>query len=132
MALVLFQHSLAMFTLEQSCKSARPFTLSARVLDQPAIEAAVKAVHASIGPWDPQRCLLGLAGPVLDQPRMTSAPCDTNVLGTLLASRAFAPLLGADQTGGREGTYGLSMSHPSPAKSGSLRCGLPDSKVRPR
>ena len=48
---------------------------------------------------------IGPAGPVLHQPLDEfRAVLDTNLLGTLLASRAFAPLLGADQTlSGRKG-----------------------------
>jgi NAD(P)-dependent dehydrogenase (short-subunit alcohol dehydrogenase family) len=73
------------------------------VRDEAALAAAAKAVHAAIG----SRTLNGLvnnagvgfAGPVLHQPLGEfRAVIDTNVFGTLMASRAFAPLLGADQT----------------------------------
>jgi NAD(P)-dependent dehydrogenase (short-subunit alcohol dehydrogenase family) len=73
------------------------------VRDQPAIQAAVKAVHASLGPRTLNGLVnnagVGLAGPILHQPLDEfRTVLDTNVLGTLLASRAFAPLLGADQS----------------------------------
>lgn len=73
------------------------------VRDPPAIQAAVKAVHASLGPRTLNGLVnnagVGLAGPVLHQPLDEfRTVLDTNVLGTLLISRAFAPLLGADQT----------------------------------
>jgi NAD(P)-dependent dehydrogenase (short-subunit alcohol dehydrogenase family) len=73
------------------------------VRDPLAIRAAVKAVHASLGPRTLNGLVnnagVGLAGPVLHQPlNEFRTVLDTNVLGTLLTSRAFAPLLGADQT----------------------------------
>jgi NAD(P)-dependent dehydrogenase (short-subunit alcohol dehydrogenase family) len=73
------------------------------VRDQPAIEAAVKVAHASLGPRTLDGLVnnagVGIAGPVLHQPLDEfRTVVDTNVLGTLLVSRAFAPLLGADQT----------------------------------
>lgn len=73
------------------------------------MEAAAKAVHASLGPW-----ALSDVGPdrFWTSRGMTSAPCATQTfLGTLLASRAFAPLLGADQTGGREGAVHQCLTH---------------------
>ena len=73
------------------------------VRDPPAIQAAVKAVHASLGPRTLNGLVnnagVGLAGPVLHQPLDGfRTVLDTNVLGTLLTSWAFAPQLGADQT----------------------------------
>ena len=73
------------------------------VPDQPAIEAAAKAVGAALGPRTLKGLVnnagVGLAGPILHQPlHEFRTVLDTNILGTLLASRAFAPLLGADQS----------------------------------
>jgi NAD(P)-dependent dehydrogenase (short-subunit alcohol dehydrogenase family) len=73
------------------------------VRDETALAAAAKAIHAALG----SRTLHGLVnnagigfeGPVLHQPLDEfRAVIDTKVFGTLMDSRAFAPLLGADQT----------------------------------
>lgn len=92
-----------------------PFTpLHFDVGDQPAIEEAAKAVHASLGPRTLNGLVnnagVGLAGPVLHHPLDEFRNMlDTNVLGTLLTSRAFAPLLGADQTlSGEKGRINIS------------------------
>jgi NAD(P)-dependent dehydrogenase (short-subunit alcohol dehydrogenase family) len=73
------------------------------VRDEAALVAAAKTVHASLGSATlnglVNNAAISLAGPVLHQPLDEfRAVLDTNLLGTLLASRAFAPLLGADQT----------------------------------
>ena len=79
------------------------------VRDEAALVAAAKTVHASLGSATlnglVNNAAIGLAGPVLHQPLDEfRAVLDTNVLGTLMASRAFSPLLGADQTlSGRKG-----------------------------
>jgi NAD(P)-dependent dehydrogenase (short-subunit alcohol dehydrogenase family) len=79
------------------------------VRNESALVAAAKTVHASLGSATLNGLVnnagIGLGGPVLHQPLDEfRAVLDTNVLGTLLASRAFAPLLGADQTfSGRKG-----------------------------
>jgi hypothetical protein len=99
----ILQHSLAMFSLEQSCKSARPSTLSARVRDQPAIEAEVKAVKASLGPWSPGDLVnnagkAGRTGQPLDDLRTV---LDTNVLGTFESGLAADLLTLCDNCGGQ-------------------------------
>jgi NAD(P)-dependent dehydrogenase (short-subunit alcohol dehydrogenase family) len=73
------------------------------VRDEAAVAAAAKAVHASLGSGTLNGLVnnagIGLPGPVRHQPiDEFRTVLDTNVLGTLVASRAFAPLLGADQT----------------------------------
>ena len=73
------------------------------VRDETALAAAAKAVHAALGSRTLHGLVnnagIGFAGPVLHQPLDEfRAVIDTNVFGTLMASRAFAPLLGADQT----------------------------------
>jgi NAD(P)-dependent dehydrogenase (short-subunit alcohol dehydrogenase family) len=73
------------------------------VRDEAALVAAAKTVHASLGSATLNGLVnnagIGLGGPVLHQPLDEfRAVLDTNVLGTLMASRAFAPVLGADQT----------------------------------
>jgi NAD(P)-dependent dehydrogenase (short-subunit alcohol dehydrogenase family) len=72
------------------------------VRDQGAIETAARKVHASLGTRTLNGLVnnagIGLAGPLLHQPLDEfRAVLDTNVIGTLLTTRAFAPLLGADQ-----------------------------------
>jgi NAD(P)-dependent dehydrogenase (short-subunit alcohol dehydrogenase family) len=78
-----------------------PLILAVR--DEAAITKAVHAVRASLGPRTLDGLVnnagIGLAGPLLHQPLdEVRAVLDTNVFGTLLVSRAFVPLLGADQT----------------------------------
>jgi NAD(P)-dependent dehydrogenase (short-subunit alcohol dehydrogenase family) len=73
------------------------------VRDEAAVFAAAKEVRASLGSQTLNGLVnnagVGFAGPLLHQPLDEfRAVIDTNVLGTLMASRAFAPLLGADQT----------------------------------
>jgi Cys/Met metabolism PLP-dependent enzyme/short chain dehydrogenase len=73
------------------------------VRDEAAVFAAAKEVRASLGSQILNGLVnnagVGFAGPLLHQPLDEfRAVIDTNVLGTLMASRAFAPLLGADQT----------------------------------
>jgi len=79
------------------------------VRDEAALAVAAKTVHASLGSATLNGLVnnagIGLGGPVLHQPLDEfRAVLDTNILGTLLATRAFTPLLGADQTlSGRKG-----------------------------
>jgi len=73
------------------------------VRDEAAVFAAAKEVRASLGSQTLNGLVnnagVGFAGPLLHQPLDEfRTVIDTNVLGTLMASRAFAPLLGADQT----------------------------------
>jgi NAD(P)-dependent dehydrogenase (short-subunit alcohol dehydrogenase family) len=72
------------------------------VRDHASVGAAAKVVHEALGSRTLNGLVnnagIGFAGPVLHQPLDEfRAVLDTNVVGTLLASRAFAPLLGADQ-----------------------------------
>jgi NAD(P)-dependent dehydrogenase (short-subunit alcohol dehydrogenase family) len=71
--------------------------------DQAGLAAAAKVVHASLSARTMNGLVnnagVGLSGPVLHQPvDVFQAVLDTNVVGALMASRAYVPLLGADQT----------------------------------
>src|ERR1700710_490452 len=73
------------------------------VRDEAAVLTAAKGVGAAAASQTLDGLVnnagIGLAGPLLPQPLDEfRAVIDTNVFGTLMASRAFAPLLGADQT----------------------------------
>jgi NAD(P)-dependent dehydrogenase (short-subunit alcohol dehydrogenase family) len=72
------------------------------VRDEATVTRAANVVRASLGSQTLDGLVnnagIGLAGPLLHQPLDEfRAVLETNVLGTLLVSRAFAPLLGADQ-----------------------------------